>query len=90
MERTVDITVENSIHLTRARGAALYFVVENLSLVTADNIRVGVVFRVLDNGPGENINRHLREYLDINEVRPPSVRADFFRYSRLVHNGVSA
>jgi Putative DNA-binding domain len=85
MERLQDISIENSIHLTRARGTTLSFVVENLSLVTAENVRVGVVFRALGNGPATNINRHLREYLDINEVSPPGLRADFFDYSRLVH-----
>jgi hypothetical protein len=84
-ERSQDISVENSIYLTRAKGTTLSFVVENLSLVTAENVRVGVVFRALGTGPATNINRHLREYLDINEVLPPRLRADFFHYSRLVH-----
>jgi hypothetical protein len=51
-----------------ARSATFSFLVENLSLITAENIKIGVVLWSLSDGAVEEINSHLRSYLDIEDI----------------------
>ncbi len=53
------------------RGAALSFVLENLSLLTAEDIKVDVVsWSLVDkNNVTQTINKHLRAYIDVRDTQ---------------------
>jgi len=69
-------------NLTSARRIIFSFTVENLSLATADDVKIGVVSWSLGDGPAEDINRHLRAYLDVEDIGSQSFIAYQFH---LVH-----
>jgi hypothetical protein len=65
-----------------AWSAVFSFRVENLSLATADDVQIGVVSWSLFQGATEEINRHLRSYLDICDINIQSSMSSHFH---LVH-----
>lgn len=48
-----------------ARSATFSFIVENMSLATAEEVQIGVVLWSLVDGVTEDLNRHLQSALDI-------------------------
>jgi hypothetical protein len=65
-----------------ARSAAFSFRVENLSLATAEDVQIGVVSWSLFEGATEEINRHLRSYLDICDI---NIQSSMSTHFHLVH-----
>lgn len=57
-----------------ARCATFSFTVENLSLVTAEDVKIGAVSWSLVEGSPEDLNTHLRSYLDICDVKRNGLR----------------
>ena len=50
------------------RGAAFTFVAENMSMAAAEHVNIGVVSWSLVDGATEEINRHLRAYIDVYDI----------------------
>jgi hypothetical protein len=66
------LTSRNEQDPIHARIATFSFVVENLSLATAEDVKIGVVSWSLSNGEAADISRHLRSYLDISDINIPN------------------
>jgi len=64
------------------QSAIFSFGVENLSLATADDVKIGVVSWSLVQGATEEINRHLRAYIDVCDINTQSPSGSQLR---LVH-----
>ena len=75
------LTDQHGRNFTSGRRIIFSFIVENLSLATADDVKSGVVLWSLGDGPTEDINRHLRVYLDIEDISPQFTHYQF----HLVH-----
>jgi len=81
-EKIQEFKPRDGADIIPCRSATFSFIVENLSLATAEDVQIGVVSWSLVDGETEEINRHLRSYLEICDI---DIQITMSSQLRLVH-----